>query len=398
MKKMLLIIMGCILITACKNKAGKPETDPGVYYTCSMDPQVKENAPGKCPICKMELTRVAKGNHPDSREIRLSGQQVQLGNIQLDTLQSGASGDQMILTATLNFDRNKETVVSARIKGRVDKLYFKNTGDRVQKGDLLFDLYSEELYNALQEYLLDNEKQKTLGNALVDFKQIIAAAKNKLLLWGMTEKQIEVLLTKGKASPITGFYSPVTGSITSLLLKEGEYVSEGGTVLTLADLSTVWVEAQVFASQLASLDQGGNVSVEFPDAPGKQVSGRIEFVNPEINADTRINLVRITAPNFSGQLKPGMPAYVFIKNGQHHSVSLPIDAVLRDAKGAMVWVQKAKNTFAYKMVTVGAENNGRIEILSGLQKNDAVVVSGAYLINSEYIFKNGSNPMAGMKM
>lgn len=398
MQKFFFILAVYILTAGCKSKTVKTEADPDTYYTCSMDPQVKENAPGKCPICKMELTKVTKGNHPDAHEIRLSEQQVQLGNIQLDTLQSGASGDQMILTATVNFDRNKETVVSARIRGRIDKLYYKNTGDYVQKGDLLFDLYSEELNNAQQEYLLANEKQKTLGNALVDFKQIVAAAKNKLLLWGMTEKQIDNLLKKGKASPLTSFYSPVSGSITSLILKEGEYVAEGGTVLTLADLSTVWVEAQVFASQLALLDQAGNVSVEFPDAPGKQVSGKIEFVNPEINPDTRINLVRITAPNYSGQLKPGMPAYVFIKNGQHSSVSLPIDAVLRDAKGAMVWVQKAKNTFAYKMVTVGAENNGRIEIISGLQKNDAVVVSGAYLLNSEYIFKNGNSPMAGMKM
>ncbi len=393
------VLLLFLSFVACRQKKEtKTSIEPEVYYTCSMDPQVKENAPGKCPICKMELTPVKQGAKQQHNEIKLSAQQVQLGNIQVDSLSAGSSGDQMILTATVNFDRKKETVVSARIMGRIEKLYYKSTGDFVSRGAKLYDLYSEELNNAQQEYLLAVEKQNVLGNGLVNFTQLIQAAKNKLLLWGMSENQVDELKKKGKASPRISFYSTASGFITQLNTREGEYVTEGGTVVTLADLSTLWVEAQVYASQMASLDRNAMARVEFPDAPGRDVSGRIEFVNPEINPDTRINLVRVSIANPGNRLQPGMPAYVFIRNQEHTSLRLPVDAVLRDASGAMVWVQKAKNTYQYKMVTLGIENQGWVEIKSGLQKEDVVVVSGAYLLNSEYIFKNGANPMAGMKM
>ncbi|MDE3252997.1 MAG: efflux RND transporter periplasmic adaptor subunit [Bacteroidota bacterium] len=396
--KILWVAFLLAMVSCGLKKERKTPTESDVYYTCSMDPQIKENEPGKCPICKMELTAVRKDRKQQPDEIRLSAQQVQLGNIQVDSLNTGSSGDQMTLMATVNFDRKKETVVSARIRGRVDRLYYKATGDFVSRGAKLYDLYSEELNNAQQEYLLAVEKQKVLGNGMVNFGQLIQAAKNKLLLWGMTENQIADLQKNGKASPRISFYSTTSGYVTQLNVREGDYVAEGGTVVTLADLSTLWVEAQVYASQLASLDRNAWVKVQFPDAPGREVSGHIEFVNPEINPDTRINLVRVSIANPGNRLQPGMPAYVFISNQEHKALRLPVDAVLRDAKGAMVWVQKAKDTYQYKMVTLGAENQGWVEIKSGLQKEDIVVISGAYLLNSEFIFKNGANPMAGMKM
>ena len=122
------IIMISILLFACKSKKVQVATDPDVYYTCSMDPQVKENKPGKCPVCKMDLTPVKKTGSSLADEIELSDQQVQLGNIHMDTIRSGAIGDQVVLAATLNFDQQKENAVSSRVMGRVEKLYFKNIG------------------------------------------------------------------------------------------------------------------------------------------------------------------------------------------------------------------------------------------------------------------------------
>ena len=282
--------------------------------------------------------------------------------------------------------------------GRVDKLYFKNTGEFVNKGSRLFDVYSEELNNAKQEYLLELEKQKALDNTIIDFSQLVEAAKNKLLLWGMNAAQIEDLVKSKKASPLTAVYTSASGYITAMDIKEGDYVQEGGTVVRLADLSTVWVDAQVYASQLAMIDKGSEATVQFPDMQGKEVKGTIEFINPEINSDTRINLVRISIPNPGNQLKPGMAAYVVIKNHESKSLSLPANAVIRDGRGASVWVQTSDHKFKYKMVEMGMESNDRVEIKSGLKVGDIVVVSGAYLLNSEYIFKIGSNPMEGMKM
>ena len=396
--KYFFIIMISILLFACKSKRVEVATDPDVYYTCSMDPQVKENKPGKCPVCKMDLTPVKKTSSSLVDEIELSDQQVQLGNIHMDTIRSGAIGDQVVLTATLNFDQQKENAVSSRVMGRVEKLYFKNIGDYVSKGAKLFNLYSEELNNAKQEYLLELDKQKTLDNSLIDFTQLVQAAKNKLLLWGMSEAQIQELAKMKKTTPLTSYYSNASGYITVVDVREGEYVAEGGTVVKLADLSTLWAEAQVYSSQLSFMNKGGQAIVQFPDMQGKEVKGKIEFINPEINPDTRINLVRVAIPNPGNQLKPGMQAYVTIKSRERNSLSLPVDAVIRDARGASVWVQTKGNKFKYKMVETGIESNGRIEIKSGLVAGDAIVISGAYLLNSEYIFTKGSNPMDGMKM
>ena len=398
---LLLFIAICLLlIVSCKSKTGTTAAaNHDVYYTCSMHPQVHEDKPGQCPICKMDLIAVKKGSPQNAMdEIELNAQQIQLGNIHTDTIRSGSIGDQMVLTATLNFDLSKTNAVSARVMGRIEKLYFKNMGDYVSKGAKLFDLYSEELNNAKQEYLLALEKQKTLDNSLIDFSQLVQSAKNKLFLWGMSEPQIQELKKNKKATPLTSFYSNAGGYITAMDVKEGDYVTEGGTVVLLANLSTLWAEAQVYSSQLSFMDKGGQAIVQFPDMQGKEVKGKIEFENPEINPDTRINLVRVTITNPGNQLKPGMPAYVVIKNREHNSLSLPTDAVIRDSRGASVWIQIKGNKFKYKMVEIGLESNDRIEIKSGLKDGDVVVISGAYLLNSEYIFKIGSNPMEGMKM
>ena len=348
---------------------------------------------------KMDLkTMPDKVNDSSANAIKLSDQQVQLGNILTDTINSGMLGDKIVLTATLNIDQMKTTSISARVMGRIEKLYFKNMGDYVKKGERIYDLYSEELNNAKQELVLALERKNTLDNSIIDFNQLIQSAKYKLLLWGMSEAQIEELVKTKKTTTTTTFFSTATGYLTMLELKEGDYTMEGSTVMRLADLSTVWAEAQVYSSQLSQIDRSGIAEVQIPDMPGKKINGRIEFVNPEINPDTRINLVRVSIPNPGNQLKPGMSAYVFLKSRQHSMLSLPIDAVLRDGKGATVWIQTAKNTYESRMVVAGMETGDRIEIKSGLKAGDIIVTSGAYLINSEYIFKNGANPMAGMKM
>jgi Cu(I)/Ag(I) efflux system membrane fusion protein len=181
-------------------------------------------------------------------------------------------------------------------------------------------------------------------------------------------------------------------------IREGDYVMEGGTIVKLADLSTLWAEAQVYTSQLAEVDRNSIATVQLPDFDGKEIKGRIEFVNPEINPDTRINLIRVSIPNTGNQLKPGMPAYVILKSPQRKTLTLPIDAVIRDGKGATVWVKTGAHSYKNKMVQVGLESGDKIEIISGLSAGDIIVISGAYLLQSEYIFKKGANPMTGHNM
>ena len=395
--KYLIAITILFFLISCKGKKKVVLQNPDVFYTCSMHPQIMQDRPGNCPICGMKLIQVEKKKGTDADAIMLSDQQIQLGNIQVDTIGKGIIGDETVLTATLNIDETKSNTVSARISGRIDRLYFKNQGDYINKGQKLYDLYSEELNNAKQEYILALEKQTVLDNSIIDFRQLVQSAKNKLLLWGMSEAQIDELTKTKKASTLTSFYSPASGYITTLESHEGDYIPEGGTIVRLANLSSLWAEAQVYTSQLSEIDRNGTATVQLPEV-GKEISGKIQFVNPEINPDTRINLIRVSILNIGNQLKPGMQAYVVLKNHQRNSLTLPVDAVIRSEKMNMVWIEIDKNTFKSIMVETGLENDDRIEIKSGLKEGDVVVTTGAYLINSEYIFKKGQDPMAGMKM
>ena len=387
-----ILAMGMIFIfgacTTKKKDAAQINVD---YYTCSMHPQIKEEKPGKCPICGMNLIAVQKSKDQVNDGIMLSDQQVQLGNIQVDTIGKGKIGNTTVLNATLTIDETKSTAISSRVAGRIDKLYFKNTGGYIKKGDRLYDLYSEALNNAKQEYILALEKEKVLDHSIIDFKQLIESSKNKLLLWGMSAEQIANLAITKQASPITTFYSYASGTITSFESHEGEYIAEGGTIVRLSDLSSLWAEAQVYTSQLSDIDAKGKAIVQLPDF-GKEISGQIELVNPEINPDTRINLVRVAIQNKDDQLKPGMFAYVILTNRLTNTMTIPANAVLRNAHDNIVWIQTGHNTYKMASVKTGKEDGDNVEILSGLQFGDIVVINGAYLIHSEYIFKNGTNP------
>ncbi len=375
MRYLVMIAITILFFTSCKNKK---ET---------------VNAP------KADLSAVQEKNVAKNDEIELSELQIQLGNIETDTIRNGAIGNQLVLNATLNFNQAGSSSVSSRVMGRVERLYFRNLGDYVTKGAPLYELYSDELNNAKQEYLLVLDRRKVFANeTAIDFDQLLQSARNKLLLWGMSQGQIQALAQRNRASATTTFYSTASGYITALEIREGDYVMEGGTIVKLADLSSLWAEAQVYTSQLAAIDRSSIATVQLPDFDGKEIPGKIEFVNPEINPDTRINLIRVSIPNPGNLLRPGMSAYVLLKAPQLKTLTLPIDAVIRDGKGATVWIQTANKTFKTVMVQTGLETDDRIEIKSGLKDGDIVVIRGAYLLNSEYIFKKGANPMEGMKM
>ena len=395
MKAHIYVLLVIFLFMGCKNKQAKTSNENDEYYTCSMHPQVMLHAPGKCPICGMGLILVNNSKSVGKDEIQLTHEQMQLANINLDTIHNGMLGNQLTLTATLNFDQSKVTVISSRVMGRIEKLYFKNQGDYVKKGDKLYDLYSEDLNNAKREYILAIQKRASLDTSIIDFEQLIRSAKNKLLLWGLTESEIQHLANSKESSINTSFFSNVDGYITTLDVKEGDYIMEGGMIAHLTDLSTLWVEAQVYNSEMSKIEKDAIADVHVGN---KTFASKIQFVNSEISPYSQVNLMRISISNDDHKLRPGMAAYIILENPKHQMLSLPIDAVLRDGKGAIVWLQTKNCTFKNRMVEVGMETGDRIEIKSGLMDGDIVVISGAYLLNSEYIFKNGANPMAGMKM
>jgi membrane fusion protein, copper/silver efflux system len=383
--------MPLILLVSCQGK--KEAKDKDVFYTCSMDPQIVSDKPGNCPICGMRLIAVKKSSNTNTDEIELSAQQIHLGNIRTDTISESAIGNTIQLTGTLNINAAKTTSVNARVMGRVERLYVKTTGNYIAKGMPIYEIYSEELNNAKQEYISALQRRSLFEEqALIDFDEIIKSAKNKLRLWGMSDKQIESLETDEYAPLTTTYYSTEQGYITAINVAEGGYVTEGGTVLQLANLSTLWAEAQVYTSQMYRIPPGAPATVEVPGAT-QSFRGNIEFVNPEVPSETRVNLLRIVVPNKESKLRPGMSVLVIVQSGGGNSLTLPTDAIIRKANAAIVWVQTGRNKFKSKMVLTGLESDGLTEIKSGLKAGDIVVISGTYLLHSEYGFKRGSDPM-----
>jgi membrane fusion protein, copper/silver efflux system len=396
MLKRTLNILLLVFLFSCARKEEKVAND--VYYTCSMDPQVVESKPGKCPICKMPLTEVKKAQQQNKDELQLSEQQIQLGNITTDSLREHLLGEDILLTGTIRPNQNTLASISSRVMGRIEKLYFKTTGDVISKGQPLYEIYSEDLNTIIREMLLAAEKKKSLKSIEIDYDKILQSAKNKLLLYGLTEEQV-MQIENEKIQPYTvKILSKINGIIYSVDTKEGNYVMEGGDVFHLADFSTVWVEAQVYSDYMNEIKEGMEAKVLFPAFSGKEFSGKISFVNPELNPSSKINIIRVEIPNATLDIKPGMQAYVSLLLKQKSSLSLPTDAVIKDGKGSTVWLQTGHNLFKSVMVHTGLEANGYTEILHGLKKGDIVIVSGAYLLNSEYIFKKGTNPMEGHDM
>lgn len=394
MKRILILFAILISLAACKHS--EPElVSSDYYYTCSMHPQIVENKPGYCPICHMALIKVKK-TQTAPNEIALNDEQVRLANILVDTLTNGQVGNKNVLTGILTEDETKTVGVATWISGRIDRLYFRSTGEYVTKGAPLFSIFSEELRNAQQEYLAAVEKKKSLDNTIVDFDRIIEGAAQKLQTMGLSRGQIESLRSEGKAPGLTTYYSPASGTLIELPLKEGDYVQEGALVARVADYSSLWVQAQAYASQLPSMVAGESVRVELADLPGVKLSGKIAMVSPEIIPDTRLTPIRIEVPNKNGQLRPGMAAYVVPAQRVSETPVLPVDAIIRNGKKNIIWVEVSKNNFMWKEVTLGDESNHQVAILSGLKPGDRVVLSGAYLLNSEYLLKKGMTAMPDM--
>lgn len=382
-------------LASCKSDKNKEEEN--VCYTCSMDPQVMEKQPGKCPICKMELTRTEGGN-ASSNTLQFTESQMKLANIKVDTMKLTNMLEEISLTAKVVVDETESSVISTRVMGRIDKLYFKNLGEYISKGEVIYEVYSEELAAAQQDFLIAKERVEKLNDKDVDYKQLLSSAKNKLLLWGITEKQISQLEQSGQVPLLTPFYSPTDGYITEINSKEGDYVMQGQMIYKLNTLSSVWIEAQTYPSEISGFKTGQDVTITFDALPENVQKAEVTFISPELIQQSKINIVRAQLNNTKHNYFPGMLATITASISQKKAFILPLDAVLQEAKGNTVWIQNMDGTFESKMVTIGIQNSRQIEILSGINEGDRVVSSGAYLINSEYRLKKGASPMEGHDM
>jgi len=367
------------------------------FYTCSMDPQVKEDKPGKCPICHMELTPI-KQDDSEVNQISLSKQQIQLGNITTQVIGQTQNNLEQNYTGVLTFNQEKSKTFSSKAMGRIEKLYFKSTGDYLSKNQPVFQLYSEDIAIAKQDYYTAFKQLEMPGNFGKNAKNIMNAAKQKLLFYGLSNTQIENIKSNKDVSPYTTFYSTVSGTVSEISTAEGSYIMEGEPIIKVTDLNKLWLETQVNINYFKSLKIGQIATITFVDFPDKSISAKISFINPEINPETRLLLIRFEIPNQNLILKPGMQAIAKLMISGGKGIYIPTDAVIREENASYIWVEKKPGVYENLMVETGIETNGLIEIKTKIANDQKVVITGAYAINSEYKFRKGSDPMEGMKM
>lgn len=365
-------------------------------YTCPMHPDVVQDAPGKCPVCGMELTEKSQTAHSGSSfDVMLSDSQIKLANITTQKIAMQPIGQTIVVNGRLSINQDFSENVSSRAAGRIEKLFFKETGRMIRKGEPLYQLYSETLLTLQREFLLAKEQYETLGASEKRYQSFYNAARRKLLLYGLTENQVEKLAAAGTVQNSITLLSPANGIITEISVTEGQYVSEGTLLMKIENISRLWLEAELYPNEVSLAKGGDKIRVKVGGVTNGNVEATIDFLNPEYRANSQIVVMRASLANPDQKFKPGMQAQVFFTHSAKKALSIPVDAVIRDEKGTHVYVQRGINTFRPVIVKTGIEDFERVEITDGLMDGDTVAVTGAYLLYSELILKKGIHPMTG---
>lgn len=397
-----LYIISLLLLAACQGKQdhssheGHDHDTTKVYYTCSMDPQVMEPKPGKCPICKMELTPV-KVSQLKINGVNLSQEQIHLANIKTKIVSIGYVDQQVFATSVIKENENNVHYINARVEGRVDKLFFKSKGAYINKGQAIYEIYSEMLTSAQSE-LINNQKLLSANPDDVLLKNIQQGLYNKFLLWGISLGQIERIKSLAKPQIPFPVLSPVSGSIRLVRITEGNTVMEGQPLFELTEYKSLWVDAQFYQNETAQIRPGDLVDVFIEGVDKESIVGKVVQVLPQVAPSSTINIVRILITPSNTWVRPGMQASIVLHKAGEKSLIVPSNAIIREKKGNTIWIKNKEGYFEPKMVHIGEVSGSRVEVLHGLHEGDEIVVSGSYLLQSEYIFKQGSNPMAGHNM
>lgn len=399
LKRMAIIaVFPSLLIAACsdpKKPAAATATAKAQTFTCPMHPQIIKNEMGTCPICGMDLVPFEKNS--DSKVLKLDETRQALANITTLVIgENNLSGTKQ-LNGRLVVNPDHSSYISSRMAGRIEQLYIRETGVMVNKGQPLYQLYSEQLATLQQEYLMAVAQEKQFQGNQIEQK-IVAGAKQKLLLYGQSESQVQQLLKTQKKNPYVVFYAPESGIVAELSVTPGQYVSEGSPLLRLEGYQQLWVEADVYPNEAKNIKLGQKVKVVITGWEDQPQEMTVSFITPSLTSGTQLTQIRGSIPNPKNQWQPGLQVSVALPSGQQgKALTLPVDAVIRDGKGMHVWLKSGKDSFEPRLVKTGQENDHQVEIVEGLKAGDQVVATGAYLLYSEYILKKGKNPVDGLK-
>jgi len=412
-------LAAALLLTAVARTAPRASaaTPPPQFYTCSMHPQILLDHPGNCPICGMKLEPVNAGGADQPRRIlyykstMIAGElsnrpgkdsmgmdlvpvyenqaeaeatisldpvTIQKMNLQTGLVRTGPVRRELRAVGTVEFNEAGLRDITTKYEGWIEKLFVDATWSEVRAGDPLFEIYSPDLYNAELNYLIAIRSEGAAGGSLVH------AARERLRLYDVPDAFLAELARTGEAPRTFVYRAPAAGVVIRKDVVQGMMVKPGENLYRLADLSTVWVNAQIYEHDLAFVHAGQPVRVRSTYGGDREYAGRIEQVIPQVDAETRTAAARIVLPNPGLALKPGMFVDVRLAAElQPAAVLVPDMAVLRSGDHDTVFVALADGSFLPRAVTLGAQTGDDDEVLSGLAAGERVVISGQFLLDSE---------------
>lgn len=396
------LFLGYLLFSITTGNEDNPshaatENSKAQIWTCSMHPQIRQNEPGACPICGMDLIPLATNSSSNSNPyvFEMTEEAVQLANIQTITVGGvqNLSSNALKLNGKIQVNESEAASLVAHLPGRIEQLYISFTGEKINKGDRIASIYSPELVAAQRE-LIEAKKLASLS------PDLLQAAKNKLRYWKVDDSFIEQVLSSEKIIENFTIYAKQSGVVMEKKVTVGDYVQVGEVLFDLQNLNKLWVQFDVYENDLSKITQGSVIEFSTPSVANKTFAAKISFIEPTINAKTRVAIIRAEVNNFDKLLKPEMFVSGILKNKLSAPSSLstliPKSAVLYTGERSVVYI-KLPNTaipsFEFKEITLGASKGDSYEVLEGLKDGDEVVVYGAFVIDAAAQLNNQASMM-----
>lgn len=363
-------------------------------WTCSMHPQIRQNEPGLCPICEMDLITLESNSSDNPLVLEMSESAVALANIQTTVIGSTSAGIKKPITLNGRIKQDERRISSqvSHVPGRIEKLYVSFTGEEVEKGQKLAEVYSPKLITAQRE-LIEASKMAE-NNALLE------AARNKLRYWKIPEQTIKEIETSGASREMFPVYATESGVVSKRKVSTGDHIESGGILFELINLERLWVLFEVYEKDLANIKLGQQIDFTSNSYPSKKFSSRISFIDPVIDPQTRVAKVRTDISNKGGILKPEMFVTGTLSasknNTKTEKLSVPKSAVMWTGKKSVAYV-KLKETeipsFEYREIELGEAIGDRYMVISGLEQGDEVVSNGSFVIDAAAQLNNQASMM-----
>ncbi len=354
-----------------------------VIHTCAMHPQIRNEGPGSCPICGMDLIPIESNLDTDLGDsaIVLSASAIKLAEVETSIIKKRIPSTNLVLSGKIKADERRIMELTAHFSGRVEKLFVNYTGQKVIKGQVLAKVFSSELITAQKE-LFEAIKLKATN------PKYYTSARNKFKLWLFTESQIDKIEQSGEVQFTFDIVAHGNGTVVKKNISMGDHIMEGMSMFQIIDLSKVWVEFDAYESDIAWIKKGSSVDITVKSVPSKLFKSTVSFINPILNESSRTTVVRAELDNKLGQLRPGMFAKGSIKSvlsSVSEIVLVPKSAVLWTGKKSVVYVTETKNelsAFYYREITLGEEADNFYVVVDGLKAGETVVTNGAFKIDA----------------